>query len=190
MRIGVLFLQGGAIEHENAFKQAAKSLGIKAEFVRVRSKEDFAGLGALAIPGGESTVLQKLLERKGMVPEIEKVPRIIATCAGLILISSKIEDGIPGQKPIGLLDVAVKRNAYGSQLDSFECELESRLGKMHAAFIRAPKITQMGKGVRAIAAHGSEPVAVLQEKMGHIILATTFHPELTTSAFHEMLLSG
>ncbi len=189
MRIGVLFLQGGSIEHETAFREAAKKLGIKAELARVRNKGDFSGLDALAIPGGESTVFQKLLERKGLVSEIKKVPKIIATCAGLILISSKIEDGVPGQKPLGLLDVEVRRNAYGSQLDSFECGLEGKIGKLHAIFIRAPKITKVGKGIEIIARHGGEPVAVKQKKGGQLIIGTTFHPELTTSALHEMLLS-
>lgn len=184
-------MQGGAIEHEHAFRKAAKKLGIKAEFVRVRKKTDFSGLDALAIPGGESTVFQKLLERKGLLPEFSKVPKILATCAGLILISSKIEDGIAGQKPLGLIDIAVKRNAYGSQLDSFECELEAKgIGAVHAIFIRAPKITKLGKGMKVIARHGGDPVAISKKKGRQLILGTTFHPELATSVFHEWLLSN
>ena len=187
-KIGILALQGGVSEHINATKKAAKNLNIECEIIEVRTKEQLAGLNALIIPGGESTVLQKLCERAGIFEEIKKIKNIFGTCAGTIMLAKKIYNKEEGQRTLELMDIEVDRNAYGRQLDSFEKDVETKLGNMHAIFIRAPKITKISEKTEILVNDKNEIIACEQRDNGNYYLATTFHPELTTTQFHEYFL--
>lgn len=199
-KYGVLFLQGGAVEHEHALAAAAKKLRKKIFLVRVRTTADLAGLTGIILPGGESTTLSKLLDREKMLADLKRVPKIFGTCAGLILLARSVRGRIPGQKTLGLLDVTVDRNAYGSQQESFAAELDwSRAGargrrsgkNIHALFIRAPRISRVGKKVCVLATLGPErePVAVMQKNGKQFVLGATFHPELgADTKLHELFL--
>lgn len=186
--VGVLALQGDVAEHLSALEKAARRLNQSVLVRPVRTKEELAGLDGLIIPGGESTTLQKLCEREGMFEAIRSVPNIFGTCAGAILMAKSVEDAAPNQRTLGLMDIAVKRNAYGRQQDSFEDDIETTLGPIHAVFIRAPYILHAGKNV-SILAKGKGGILACEESSGsHYYLATVFHPELTTSVFHEYFL--
>lgn len=181
-KIGVLALQGDFREH----RAVLENLGVSV--VEVRLPEDLAGLHGLIIPGGESTTIGGLLERYGLSGAIIRRHKegmaIWGTCAGAILLAKRIEGS--QQKRLGLMDITVRRNAYGRQLDSFETELEvTGLGGLHGVFIRAPMITRTGKGVEILASFEGQPVMVRQGNL----LATTFHPEVSGSAkAHEYFL--
>lgn len=179
MRIGILAFHGDVSEHKLATEQAAKKLNLKIEIILVRTKKDLAGLNALIIPGGESPTLRKLCEREGMWEEMKKIKNVFGTCAGAILLEK-----------MKLMDIVVERNAYGRQIDSFEKKIKTKLGEVNAIFIRAPKITSAGKTVTILAKDGNEILACEQKTKGHFYLASTFHPELTTTAFHEYFLQG
>ena len=187
MNIGVLAFQGGVIEHIKATKDAAKKLGLKCDVVAVKYKNDFNELDGLIIPGGESTTLWKLIEREGIVDKIKSVKAIFGTCAGAIMIAKKVKGLIDGQKSLDLVDIETDRNAYGPQTESFETDIETALGKMHAVFIRAPKIN-VEKNVRVLGKHNNEIVAAEQRTKDKFYLITSFHPELTTTLFHEYFL--
>jgi 5'-phosphate synthase pdxT subunit len=167
-KIGVLALQGGFSEHV----QLLKSLGCAVR--EVRTVEDTKGLDALVLPGGESTTLLKLMGTTGLDKWAKKTKLpMMATCAGLIVLAK-----------LGRLDVEIERNAYGSQLDSFEAPLKLKTGSFLGVFIRAPKIGRTGKMVEVLAKYDS-PVLVRQGN----ILGLTFHPELTKdSRIHELFL--
>lgn len=184
--IGVLALQGAFVEHQRMLER----LGVTAREVRQRKHLD--GLDGLIIPGGESTTIGKLLDVLGMTEPIRALGRaglpIWGTCAGMILLAT--DAGRP-QPTLGLLDIAVRRNAFGSQLDSFETDLAvPALGPdaapFRAVFIRAPLVERLGPGV--------EPLATLED--GTVVaagrdtlLATSFHPELTDDPrFHALFL--
>jgi len=188
MKIGVLALQGGVSEHVSATLGAARKLGIQCDVVQVRTKEDLGGLDALIIPGGESTVLHKLCEREGIFTELKGVRNIFGTCAGAIMLAKTIRHAEAGQKTLGVMDIEMGRNAYGRQAESFEETLNTRLGQVHAVFIRAPRILGTGSGVAVLAERNGEAVACEQERDGCFLLATCFHPELATTAFHEYFL--
>lgn len=190
-RIGILALQGGVIEHLVATREAARKLKIKCEIIEVRTEKSLKGLDGLIIPGGESTVHSKLLEREGMLSEMRKVRKIFGTCAGMIMLAKRVEGRIKGQKTLELMDIEIARNAYGTQLESFEEEIKTGLGTINAVFIRAPRIKKVGKKVKVLAKLGKEPVAVYQHepKGNRHYLACAFHPELSTSKFHELFLS-
>jgi 5'-phosphate synthase pdxT subunit len=185
-RIGVLALQGDFAEHMTALRRAG------ADPVEVRLPEDIEGLDGLIIPGGESTAISRLMDRWGLREPIAESARvglpIWGTCAGLILVAREIlADPI---KPLGLLDVAVERNAYGSQADSFETTLPiPAFGSrpIPAVFIRAPVIRRVGEGVEVLGRlPDGTPVAVRQGN----ILGSSFHPELTPDIrFHAYLVS-
>lgn len=184
-RIGVLALQGAVREHLEAIRE------IGAEPVTVRSVADLDGLDALILPGGESTTMRKLMDRYGLAEPIARMAAsgrpMLGTCAGMILLANRIDgDEAP---VLGLLDVAVLRNAYGRQLASYESDLEMPvLGEepMHGVFIRAPIVTDLGPGVEVLARDAQgRPIAVRQGKL----LATAFHPELTGDRrLHRLLL--
>ena len=148
-----------------------------------------AHLDALIIPGGESTTLYKLCEREGIFEALKKVPNIFGTCAGAIMLAKNIQDRISGQKTLELMDIEVERNAYGRQSESFEADIKTSLGDMHAVFIRAPRFTKLGKGVHVLAERDGEPIACEQTLGRKYYLALSFHPELTTTLFHEHFLS-
>jgi 5'-phosphate synthase pdxT subunit len=183
-RIGVLALQGDVREHLQALERAG------AVPFRVRDAEDLAAAQALVLPGGESSVIGMLLERYGLMDPAREAARqgmpVLGTCAGLILMAREIEDG--NLPRLGVLDVRVRRNAFGRQVDSFEADLEvPTLGKpaLRGVFIRAPQILAAGRGVEVLAELPSGPVLVRQGQL----LAGAFHPELTDDLrVHEYFL--
>ena len=173
-RIGVLALQGDVPEHVRALEEAG------ADAVAVKTREGLQQVDGLVIPGGESTTVGMLLERFDLMePLKERVSDgmpVFGTCTGLILLANEIEGS--GQPRIGGLSVAVKRNAYGRQVDSFEADIPAEaLGEhpVHAVFIRAPQITRVEPGVEVLAETDAGPVLVRQGRL----LGATFHPELT-----------
>jgi 5'-phosphate synthase pdxT subunit len=184
-RIGVLALQGAVREHVEAIRD------VGGEPVLVRLPADLEGLDALILPGGESTTMRKLIDRYGLREPILAMARagapMLGTCAGMILLADRLADG---DDPIlGGLDVAVERNAYGRQLDSFEADLDvPALGPepLHGVFIRAPVVSDVGPGVEVLARdQQGRPIAVRQGR----VLATAFHPELTDDRrLHRLLL--
>ena len=176
--VGVLALQGDVGEHVRAFEAAGTAA------VEVRTASELASVSGLVIPGGESTTVGKLLARFELLEPLRA--RIAAgmpvygTCAGLILLAREAVDGLEGQPLLGSMDLRVRRNGYGRQLQSFEADLDLTLpdqpaGRFHAVFIRAPKILETGPEVQVLARHDGVPVAVRQGAL----LATSFHPELT-----------
>jgi 5'-phosphate synthase pdxT subunit len=181
--VGVLALQGDYALHARVLR----SLG--AETRLVRSPEELADCDGLVVPGGESTTLRKLLRRSGLdraIAEFADRHPVLGTCAGGILLATELEDG-RGVEPLGLVDITVRRNGYGRQVDSFETELEGDETGVPVAFIRAPRITRAGAGVEVLARLDADPVAVRQ---GRITLLT-FHPEVTGSdAWHREWLAS
>jgi 5'-phosphate synthase pdxT subunit len=181
--IGVLSLQGDFREH----LQTLDELGI--ETVRVRKPADLKGISGLVIPGGESTVIDKLSQifelREEIIHLIKNGLPVFGTCAGLILLSDRIVDGIEGQKSFGGLNVSVQRNAFGSQLDSFEVDLdfEGIDRPVHAAFIRAPIVLEVGSDVQKLSTLADGRVVAVRQ--GNL-LGISFHPEVTgETAVHK-----
>lgn len=175
--VGVLSLQGGFGLHA----EACLKLGYAVR--EVRDAGDLVGLGALILPGGESTTMGLLLERRGLAgplkAAIEAGLPTLGTCAGAILLARDIEGS--DQFRLATLDITVERNAYGSQVDSFETTLAVSglpgVGEVPGVFIRAPRITRTGPGVTVVSSHGGTAVLV---RCGSQV-AATFHPELTDS---------
>ena len=188
MKIGVLAYHGDVIEHVRATEGAAKKLGLDCQVVEARCAKDFEGMDGLIIPGGESTTFYKLSMRDNLFPKLRGLKGIFGTCAGAIMLAGKIHNEEEGQRTLGLMDIEVDRNAYGRQADSFEDDISTEFGPVHAVFIRAPKIRAAGAGVRPLAARKGEVIACEQEKGGHYYLAACFHPELSTTKFHEHFL--
>ena len=176
-RVGVLSLQGDFACHRGALE----SLG--AEAVRVTLSRDLEGVEALVMPGGESTTMLRLLAATGLRAPVEAFVRarpVLGTCAGLILLGRpQGSQGLPAP-PFAVLDVAVERNAYGRQIDSFHEDLDVPVvgARFHGVFIRAPRITQVGKGVEVIARRDAER-EVVGVRAGHVV-GLCFHPELTS----------
>jgi 5'-phosphate synthase pdxT subunit len=185
MLIGVLALQGAFIEHERVLAR----LGVATR--EVRQRKDLAGIDGLIIPGGESTTIGKLLDILGMTEPVRELGRaglpIWGTCAGMILLARDV--GRP-QTVLGLLDIVVRRNAFGAQLDSFETDLAvPALGEapFRAVFIRAPLIERLGPGVTALATLDDGTIVAAEQDQ---FLATSFHPELTgDTRWHEYFLA-
>jgi 5'-phosphate synthase pdxT subunit len=183
--IGVLALQGDFAEHMAALKR----LGVDAR--EVRTPGDLHDLSGLIIPGGESTTISKLLDRWGLREPIVRFAldgrALWGTCAGLILIAKRVTDGTV--RSMGLLDIDVQRNAYGSQLDSFETDVAIPAfgaSPMRTIFIRAPVITRVGPSVEVLASlPDGTPIAV---RNGNI-LGSSFHPELTQDTRFTAILS-
>ncbi len=185
MRIGVLALQGAFVEHITMLHQ------LEAEALPVRLPQELRGLDGLIIPGGESTSISKLMLDYNLMSEVRNLARnglpIFGTCAGMILLANEVSDS--GVEPLRVMDITVRRNAFGRQRDSFETELSIPvLGEkpFHSVFIRAPVIEQANNGVEILAelADGTS-VAVRQGKL----LASAFHPELTDDLrFHQHFL--
>jgi pyridoxal 5'-phosphate synthase pdxT subunit len=179
--IGVLGLQGAVAEHRRAFAD----LGVCA--IDVRTPDRLDGIDALVIPGGESTTISMLLERGGLFePVAERLAAgmpALGTCAGMILLASDIRDGRPDQRCFGAIDVAVVRNGYGRQLDSFESDVAVPVlgpDPFRAVFIRAPVVESTGPGVEVLARverpdRAPDPVVCRQGA----VVVTAFHPELT-----------
>jgi len=187
MRIGVLALQGAFIEHEKILRQ----LGV--ETTEVRLPEHLEGLDSLIIPGGESTTIGQVAQRWGLLEPIRAFAHsgraLWGTCAGMILMAKEVVDGASGQPLLGLMDIAVRRNAFGRQVDSFEADLAVPvLGgpPFHTVFIRAPLIERVGKRAEVLARLENETIVAVRQ--GNL-LATAFHPELTDDdRFHRYFL--
>jgi pyridoxal 5'-phosphate synthase pdxT subunit len=172
--IGVLALQGGFEAHSKSLAR----LGVQAR--EVRTPDDLEGLDALVIPGGESTTIGLGVEREGLAEPLAEFVRsgrpVLGTCAGMIMLD---------REHLGLLDITVRRNAFGRQLASFEAELDFDGERLHAVFIRAPWVEDAGDEVEVLAEVDGHPVAVRQGN----ILAVAFHPELTDERrLHQWLV--
>ena len=184
-RIGVLAVQGAVREHVAAIRE------VGADPVEVRLPRDLVDLDALILPGGESTAMRRLIDAYGLREPILSLARagapMLGTCAGMILLADRLADG---EEPIlGLIDVEVRRNAYGRQLDSFEADIDfPALGDapLHGIFIRAPVVSDVGPAAEVLARDpDGAPVAVRQGR----VLATAFHPELTGDRrMHRLLV--
>lgn len=183
-KIGVLAYHGDVIEHISAAHEAIKNLRLTVQIQEVRTQKDL-NIDGLIIPGGESTVLHKLSEREGIFELMKQIPFIFGTCAGAIMLANKIYHKTSGQKTLRLLDIAVDRNAYGRQTDSFEKKIHTILGEIQAVFIRAPRIKTIGKNVKVLARDGDDIIACEEKCDKNFYLAACFHPELTTTVFHE-----
>jgi len=200
IKIGVLALQGNVSEHIDAFFAALNMMDLSGDVIPVRSLSDLKGLSALAIPGGESTTISRLIDKNGMREAIQSFDGgIFATCAGMVLMGTAVDD--PRVEPLGLMDMTVSRNAFGRQRESFEANLniEGLSEPFHAIFIRAPVVTATGPGVTVIgsvrqdvitgqdADVGEGGVAVVQGKH----MALSFHPELGTDLrLHLIFIKG
>jgi len=187
VKVGVLGLQGDVEEHLHMLSECG------AVPVRVRSAADVEKIDALIIPGGESTTISKLMHENGIADVVkrrvakEKIP-VWGTCAGLILIAKKGDEQVrrTGQELLGLMDIAVDRNAFGRQRESFETAVKFEgIGEILGVFIRAPVITKVGRGVKVLARYEGKIVAAEEGNL----LATAFHPELSGDArVHEYFL--
>ncbi len=175
MRIGVLALQGAFREHVYSLE----ALGVRT--IAVRKPEQMDDLAGLVIPGGESTAIAKLMETYGFYePIVERYREGMAvwgTCAGAILLANEVIDAVEGQRSLELMDITVRRNAYGRQVESFEADLDvAHLDDVfRGVFIRAPWIEAVGPEVEVLSTHDDKIVAARQNGL----MATTFHPELT-----------
>jgi len=185
MVVGVLSLQGAFIEHINMLNKIS---GIKP--IQIKKKEDLGKIDGLIIPGGESTTIGKLLERHELLMPLKKMLLdgfpVFGTCAGFILLSKKIENN--NEQPLlGILDVTIKRNAFGTQINSMEIDLKIKDFEIpyKAVFIRAPVVKKLGNGVEVLAEVDEGPVFI---KQGNI-LGASFHPELTDDIrIHQMFI--
>ncbi len=188
MKIGVLALQGDFDAHRRRLEE------LRVEVVLVRKPEQLDDIDGLVIPGGESGTFLKLLGDAGF----EKLKQFVATkptfgtCAGAILLAREVDN--PKQAGLGAIDIGIRRNAYGRQVDSSIREgrlIQEESAPIEMVFIRAPKIERLGPGVEVIATEGNDAVAVRQGK----VMATTFHPELSNDmrvhqAFLDMVRNG
>jgi 5'-phosphate synthase pdxT subunit len=182
MTIGVLAIQGDYEAHGRVLEE------LGATVIYVRKPEQLDTVDALVIPGGESTTFLKFLEQRNFFSKLAdfvKAKPALGTCAGAILLAKEVEG--PHQASLGALDICVRRNAYGRQLESSIRQAETKLGggPMEMVFIRAPKIERVGKDVEVLASEDGDPVLVRQGK----IMAATFHPELSSdSRVHQAFL--
>ena len=188
-KVGVLSLQGDFEAHGKAVERAG------AQAVYVRTAADLEDLDGLIIPGGESTTMLKLIHIEDLMEPLIEFGRrkpIFGTCAGAILLANHVSN--PSQESMGLIDLAIERNAYGRQIDSRVVKIDAdpsfsqrtRPGSIEAVFIRAPIIREVGPKARVLAEYAGDPVLV--EEGRHLV--STFHPELTgDSRVHELFLS-
>lgn len=180
MKIGVLALQGDFDAHRKRLEE------LGAEVVLVRKPEQLNEIDGLVIPGGESTAFLKLLGEDGVekLTQFVRVKPTFGTCAGAILLAKEIEN--PRQTGLGVLDIGIRRNAYGRQLESSIREGKFGDTAIEMVFIRAPRIERLGKGVEVLATEGSDPVVVRQGR----VMAATFHPELSEDGkVHQAFLN-
>jgi len=190
VRIGVLALQGDFDAHRRRLEE------LGAEVVLVKKPEQLDDIDGLVLPGGESGTFLKLLGEAGFerLKQFVRVKPTFGTCAGAILLASEVEN--PRQAGLGAIDIGIRRNAYGRQVDSSIREgrfVDEKLGEspIEMVFIRAPKIERVGRGVEVLATEGGDPVVVRQGK----VMAATFHPELSEDtrvhrAFLDMVNNG
>jgi 5'-phosphate synthase pdxT subunit len=187
-KIGILALQGDVREHRRAL------IELGAHPVEVRRPEDLAGVDGLILPGGESTTISLLVQSAGLGPALQErldagLPAF-GTCAGMILLARDVLDGRPDQVSFGAIDIGVRRNAFGRQVDSFETDLSVAAAgddPLHAIFIRAPVVERVGDSVEVLASVDGRPVACREGP----VLVTSFHPELSDDLrLHELFLKG
>ena len=184
MQVGVLALQGAFAAHSDCLT----SIGVQS--IEVRNTEQLSSVDALLMPGGESSTMSQLLESSGLFDPIAQriadgMP-VFGTCAGMILLASEILDGRSDQRSFSAIDISVRRNAFGRQVDSFEATINSSVGDFHGVFIRAPRIERVGNQVEILGSINDEPVLVRQGN----VLAASFHPELSNDArLHEYFVS-
>jgi 5'-phosphate synthase pdxT subunit len=184
LRVGVFALQGDVREH----LQLLTSLGV--ESIEVRNAEQLASCDGLIIPGGESTTISKLIDifglRDDLLAYIAQDNPVYGTCAGMIMLATEVLDEASGQQSLKAMDISVRRNAFGSQLDSFEALVEFAGSPVEVAFIRAPIVERVGENVQVLSKLSTGAIVAVRE--GNL-LATSFHPELTgDSAVHEYFL--
>lgn len=186
LTVGVLALQGDFAAHETALREVASASGACVDVRQVRRGAQLEGLDGLVMPGGESTTMLKLLGLQGLdtaIPDFAAAGgAIFGTCAGCILLARRVSH--PEQRSLELLDIAVERNAYGRQADSFvgraevgAAHVEALGDGLEAVFIRAPRIESVGADVEVLATHAGDPVLVRAGR----VMAATFHPELARS---------
>jgi pyridoxal 5'-phosphate synthase pdxT subunit len=184
-RVGVLALQGDFREHLAALRAC------EVEGVPIRLASELEAVDALILPGGESTTMAHLMDpalKQSIQQRSAAGMPVMGTCAGMILMAREIQDGRSDQEPLKLMDIGVRRNAYGRQIDSFEAEVSSAAigGAAPAVFIRAPQLTRHAPDVEELARHGDQTVVVRQGNR----LALAFHPELTPDRrWHQYFLS-
>ena len=184
MRVGVFALQGDVREH----LQLLTALGV--ESIEVRNAEQLASVDGLILPGGESTTISKLIDifglRDDLLAYLSKGKPVYGTCAGMIMLATEVLDEASGQQSLKAMDISVRRNAFGSQLDSFETSIEFAGALVDVAFIRAPIVERVGENVQILSQLPDGAVVAVRE--GNL-LATSFHPELTgDSSVHEYFL--
>lgn len=186
MKVGLLALQGAVAPHARALAD----LGAAA--VEVRTPAQLDDVDALVVPGGESTTMSKLLDTSGLrVPLGERLAggmAALGTCAGMIVLARTVLDGRADQRSLGAIDVTVRRNAFGRQVDSFEADLDiaGMDGPFHGVFIRAPFVEEVGPEVEVLASVAGHPVLCRQGR----VLVSAFHPELTDDRrLHEQFLA-
>ena len=179
--VGVLALQGDVREH------LATLSALGAQAVTVRRPEELAAVDALVVPGGESTTMAKLAARFGLLEPLRAAVAgglpVYGSCAGMIMLADRLLDAPPDQVTVGGLDVTVRRNAFGRQVDSFESQVRIdgvEGGPVHAVFIRAPWVEQAGEGVQVLGrvVGGAADGRIVAVRQGDLV-ATSFHPELT-----------
>ncbi|MCF6745676.1 pyridoxal 5'-phosphate synthase glutaminase subunit PdxT [Blastococcus sp. KM273128] len=179
--VGVLALQGDVREHVAALRAGG------AEAVAVRRPGELAAVDGIVLPGGESTTMATLAARWGLLEPLRDAVRAglpaYGSCAGMILLADRLLDAPPGQRTVGGLDVTVRRNAFGRQVDSFETRVELdglAGGPLHAVFIRAPWVEEAGPGVQVLGrvVGGAADGRIVAVRQGDVV-ATSFHPELT-----------
>ena len=180
MLIGVLALQGGFAAHVRLLEQ------LGAEVREVRTPADLEGLDGLVMPGGESTTMTLGVEREGLAEPLRVLAAsgapVFGTCAGMIMLADRIQDGATGQETLGGLDITVRRNAFGRQVDSFEGELDftGLPAPVHAVFIRAPWVEDASESVEVLARveAGEAAGRIVAVREAHV-MATSFHPEVS-----------
>ena len=185
MRVGVFALQGDVREH----LRTLAAVGV--DPIEVRNAADLASVDGLILPGGESTTISKLIDifslRENLIDFITSGKPVFGTCAGMIMLAKEVLDAASGQRSLEAMNISVRRNAFGSQLDSFETELEfdGKLAKV--AFIRAPIVERVGPSVEVLSKLPNG--AVVAVRSGNL-LATAFHPELTgDNSVHEYFVA-
>jgi 5'-phosphate synthase pdxT subunit len=187
VRIGVLALQGASAAHAEALRR------LGADAVEVRTPAQLEGVDGVVLPGGESTTISFLLDSNGLRAPLTELlgdgAPAFGTCAGMILLATDVLDGRPDQRSFGVIDLAVRRNAFGRQVDSFEADLDvaGLDDPFHAVFIRAPGVESTGEGVEVLAAVDGRAVLCRQGA----IMVSSFHPELTDDLrLHQIFLDS
>lgn len=182
--VGVLALQGAFAAHAESLTR------VGARTAEVRTPAHLEGVDALVMPGGESSTMSNLLASSGLFdPIAERIADgmpVFGTCAGMILLSSEVLDGRDDQRCFSAIDISVRRNAFGRQVDSFETDIPTTVGMFHGVFIRAPRIERVGGSVEVLGSLDDEAVLVRNES----ILAASFHPELAgDDRLHDYFVS-